>query len=100
MVSFKNRLEQFVVITCGHMPEGRQAPEPTKPTGLADERVVSEIAVKIDEMENALQNCESRFGTSARFMNHPVLGPLTAPQWRKFHWVHGWHHVKQIRRRM
>ncbi|MGZ7099671.1 MAG: DUF1569 domain-containing protein [Candidatus Angelobacter sp.] len=30
-------------------------------------------------------------------MDHPVLGPLTAAEWRKFHLVHGLHHVKQIR---
>jgi hypothetical protein len=24
------------------------------------------------------------------------LGPLTGRQWRKFHWVHGHHHLKQI----
>jgi len=28
-----------------------------------------------------------------------VLGPLTASQWRKFHWIHGRHHVKQISER-
>src|ERR1700721_2221583 len=31
-------------------------------------------------------------------MGDPILGPLTAGQWRKFHLVHGMHHVKQIRR--
>ena len=97
-VSFKNRLEQFVVITCSHMPDGRQAPERTRPTGAAGKHVGHEIAARIGEMENVLQRCESRFGGNTRFMNHPVLGPLSVAQWRKFHWVHGWHHVKQIRR--
>jgi hypothetical protein len=31
-------------------------------------------------------------------LDHPILGPLTGGQWRKFHLVHGLHHVKQIRR--
>jgi len=25
-----------------------------------------------------------------------VLGALTGEQWRKFHWLHGRHHVRQI----
>jgi hypothetical protein len=28
-----------------------------------------------------------------------VLGPFSIEQWRKFHLVHGRHHVKQIRQR-
>jgi hypothetical protein len=31
-------------------------------------------------------------------LDHLILGPLTAAQWRKFHWIHGRHHVKQILR--
>jgi hypothetical protein len=26
-----------------------------------------------------------------------ILGPLTIRQWRKFHLIHGRHHIKQIR---
>ncbi|MGZ4836286.1 MAG: DUF1569 domain-containing protein [Terriglobales bacterium] len=33
-------------------------------------------------------------------MDHPFLGPLTADEWRKFHWVHGRHHTRQIRERI
>jgi hypothetical protein len=31
-------------------------------------------------------------------LDHPILGPLTAAQWMKFHRVHGMHHVKQMQR--
>ena len=34
-----------------------------------------------------------------KVLDHPVLGPLTARQWRKFHLAHGRHHVKQILQR-
>jgi len=97
-LTFKDRLSQFVVITCGHMPGGRKAPEPTLPRGAASEQVVNDIGVQLGAMEDLLQRCEQRFGSRTKFMNHPVLGALTAAQWRKFHWIHGWHHVKQIRR--
>jgi hypothetical protein len=31
-------------------------------------------------------------------LDHPILGPFSIAQWRKFHLVHGLHHVKQIQR--
>jgi hypothetical protein len=33
-------------------------------------------------------------------LDHPFIGPLTADQWRKFHWVHGRHHIRQMQDRM
>lgn len=50
-------------------------------------------------MESGLSDCERRFGAVTKITDHPLLGPLTASQWRKFHWVHGPHHAKQIRER-
>jgi hypothetical protein len=47
-------------------------------------------------MDEAIAQCESRFGKQNRLLDHPILGPLTGRQWRKFHWVHGHHHLKQI----
>jgi hypothetical protein len=32
-----------------------------------------------------------------RVLDHPLLGPFSIWQWRKFHLVHGLHHGKQIR---
>jgi hypothetical protein len=96
--TFRQRIGQFIVITAGHMPGGLKAAERLQPKGLPREQVVGEIGLRISSMEEVLQRCESRFGQATKFLNHPVLGPLTAAPWRKFHWVHGWHHVKQIRR--
>jgi hypothetical protein len=47
-------------------------------------------------MDATLADAEKRFGAKARLLRHPVLGPLTAQQWRRFHEVHGRHHLKQI----
>jgi hypothetical protein len=49
-------------------------------------------------MDELIAKWEARHGKQTRLLDHPVLGPLTARQWRKFHWVHGRHHVKQILR--
>ena len=46
--------------------------------------------------DDAISRCEARFGAGAKLANHPVLGPLTARQWRTFHLVHARHHMKQI----
>jgi hypothetical protein len=47
-------------------------------------------------MDDCIGRCEEKFGAHRKLLDHPILGPLTAAQWRKFHLVHGLHHVKQI----
>jgi hypothetical protein len=55
------------------------------------------IAVHIADMDRVLAECARRFG-AGKLANHFILGPLSAHQWRKFHWVHTRHHMKQITR--
>ena len=62
------------------------------------EKVRSEIGEKIGAMDSIIAECEKRFGRRVRLLDHPILGPLTATEWRKFHLVHGMHHRKQILR--
>lgn len=47
-------------------------------------------------MDATLSDAERRFGKKTRILDHPILGPLTADQWRRFHWVHSHHHFGQI----
>jgi hypothetical protein len=93
---FKDRLRTTVVIGLGHMPEGRKSPKHALPRGMAPEEVAGGIGLRIFAMDAAIAQCETRYGKRTLVLDHPVLGPLTARQWRKFHWVHGRHHVKQI----
>jgi hypothetical protein len=79
------------------MPSGRKAPKHTVPRGLAVEKVKAEVGPKIAAMDGIIEECEARFG-HGKVLDHPILGPLTVAQWRKFHWVHGRHHAKQIER--
>jgi Protein of unknown function (DUF1569) len=94
----RQSFQAFVVAELGYFPRGRSAPERTRPKGMAPEKVAPEIASAIDRMDELISQCESKYGKRIKVLDHPVLGPLTAQQWRKFHWVHGRHHVKQIRR--
>ena len=96
--SLTHRLRTFVVVGLGRMPRGRTAPANTRPKGLAAERVRTEVGAKIAAMDAILAQCEARFGRSTKLLDHPILGPLTATQWRKFHLVHGRHHQKQLLR--
>jgi hypothetical protein len=96
--TMKQRARTLVVVGLKHMPEGRQAPATTRPRGLPAEKVTNEVGAKLAEMDAIIAECESRFGRGKRLLDHPVLGPLSAEQWRKFHLVHGRHHVKQILR--
>jgi len=66
---------------------------------MPTEDVLPVIFAEIEQMDSGLKECERRFGIKTKLMDHPFLGPLTANQWRKFHWVHGRHHVRQIRER-
>ena len=95
---FMDRMRSFVVTGLGHMPEGRKAPERAQPRGLPADELMRDIGPRISAMDEVITQCEARFGKRTRVLDHPILGPLTASQWRKFHWVHGRHHLKQIQR--
>ena len=96
--TLKQRVAVALVVGLGYMPEGRKAPKVTLPRGTAPHKVLTEILAQIAAMDDVIQRCESRYGQHAHLVDHPVLGPLTGQQWRKFHWVHSQHHVKQILR--
>lgn len=85
------------MVGLGYLPEGRTAPKNTTPRGLPPEQVLAEVSQKIAAMDAVIARAEEKYGKQTRLLDHPSLGPLRGQQWRKFHWVHGQHHVKQIR---
>lgn len=93
-----HRAATLVVVHLRYMPAGRQAPERTIPQGMAASQVIAELSAELQAMDTAITECETRFGKRTRLLDHPVLGPLNAHHWRRFHWVHGQHHLKQIDR--
>jgi hypothetical protein len=96
--TLKQRLSQFVVLDVGFLPGGRKAPALTVPKGAAPEQVVPMDEKALADMDATISECEKRYGDAVKIADHPVLGPLTAAQWRKFHFVHARHHMKQIAR--
>ena len=94
--SWTHRRRTLFVFGFGYFPSGRESPPAARPRGLEAEKVLAEIGSKVAEMEEVLRRCEEKFGRRTNLLDHPILGPLTATQWRKFHLIHGLHHIKQI----
>ncbi len=92
----QSRLRAFIVCDCGYLPTGYKAPKMVVPAGIDPSTAVSVATNNLLEMDAALSAAAARFGTGIKLMDHPILGPMSVRHWRKFHWVHTRHHVRQI----
>src|ERR1043166_6439304 len=92
----KQRVMTLVVVRLGFYPHGIQSPQQVRPKGIPVEQVISDISRQIAVMDESLARCEQQLGRHNKLFNHPMLGALSAEQWRKFHWLHGRHHIRQI----
>jgi DinB family protein len=93
----KERLRSFVLTRLGYFPSGRGAPAGTVPQGVPPRVALNSIRQNLVAMDRSIADCEARFGSKIKFANHPVLGPLSATEWRRFHYVHTRHHMRQVR---
>lgn len=92
-------LLRVLVVDVGYFPRAT-APEMTRPTGsIPPERSAGGILDALSALDATLIRVSERFGDDVRVATHPYLSGLTVPQWRKFHWRHTVHHMKQIRAR-
>lgn len=97
--SFKQRFGTLLVVHAGYFPDGRPSPDAVKPRGADPSAVLATTLGHLASLDTALDAAELRFGPQMRVMQHPVLGPFSLHEWRKFHWVHTRHHARQIRER-
>jgi hypothetical protein len=95
----RQRVFQFLLLTLGHFPAGWQAPAAVAPSLPATVETGDELTAKIGrelaEIDRLTRLGERVFG-KRRAATHMILGPLSMRQWRRFHLVHGLHHVRQI----
>ena len=98
-VTLRNRIAAFVVTGIGYFPVGRPAPKQAVPKGSLPPGSLQKVVNAVTVMDTRLLDAERRFGSNAKVLDHPILGPLTAKQWRRFHYVHTMHHLKQIKQR-
>jgi hypothetical protein len=96
--SLKQRLFHAVVLDFQHFPTGRKSPELVDPQGkLGGLEALEKVRANLIAMDQKLNECREKLGSTGRLANHPVLGPLSNEQWCTFHYVHTRHHMKQVR---
>jgi hypothetical protein len=93
--TMRDRVAIFLVCRMEYIPSGRKAPEYTVPSGIPADEAWRKLRENLAAMDKAITRAEQRWGDRLIGI-HPVLGPLKADEWRKFHMVHARHHAKQI----
>jgi DinB family protein len=88
----------IMITGLGIFPGGRTAPAMVTPKGADPGKIVEEILTNLQAMDRALAECDAKFGCSQKIADHPVLGAFNVRQWRRFHFAHTRHHMKQIQR--
>jgi hypothetical protein len=94
--TLKQRVQQFVVVTLGYLPTGRESPTAVVPKGRPYPEVVGRLDQVFAELDKTIAEASQVLGGSRAVVEHPILGPFSVNQWRKFHVVHTRHHARQI----
>ena len=94
--NLQHRIRSLYVLGLGRFPNGVESPKHIVPRGNMGDEPLRRFNDALVAMDATLCDAEKRFGPGTRLLNHPILGPLTAQQWRRFHHVHGRHHLRQI----
>lgn len=90
------RLARILVVDLGYFPRV-EAPEGTRPHGsIPADRSLAALRKAIATLDAALTRVAARFGERVLVANHPYFAGLTVSQWRKFHWRHTLHHMRQV----
>lgn len=94
-------LLQLMILSFGKLPSGVPALDETMPVAgrfpaMSGRQLSELLREEMDTMDAALDRCRRKFGIE-RVARHPLLGPLRVDQWRRYHVVHGWHHLIQLR---
>jgi hypothetical protein len=98
--TLQQRIGQYSLTALGIFPTGREAPKQVTPhqtsSPVCGSDLVHYAGEHLARIDNLFNQAEALFGPG-RCISHMVLGPLSIHQWRRFHLVHGRHHIKQIR---
>jgi len=93
----KQKLGRFLVVDLGYFPTA-EAPAMTVPSGtVPEERSVSALQDALTSLDAVLTRAADCFGPDTLVVNHPYFGGMSVRQWRKFHWRHTVHHMRQVR---
>lgn len=93
------RVGKLLVIDLGYFPRV-EAPEGTRPCGsITPSGSLAAIRGALVVLDATMSRVVARFGIEPLAANHPYFAGLTIPQWRKFHWRHTVHHMRQVKER-
>lgn len=94
--TLRDRLLTLYVGKLGLMPAGRQSPDRAVPQDGLDADSLRRFYDALVALDATLADAERRFGSKVKLLDHPILGPLSTHDWRRFHQTHARHHLKQI----
>lgn len=94
--TLRDRVRTLYVAKLGRMPSGNMSPEAVLPKEGLDLETLRRFYDALVALDSTLADAERRFGSSAKLLDHPMLGPLSTKDWRRFHRTHAAHHLKQI----
>jgi hypothetical protein len=92
-------LKKLLVVNLGVLPEGAKSPDAVAPQGDSGPVALERALRGLGRMDVAITSAAERWGSKTPVAMHPILGPLTSGEWRKFHYIHGHHHLLQMRKR-
>jgi len=95
------QIARFFVLRLGWIPIKREAPPAVNPgsaspiPSITAGQILSDLQAALLSMDSILSEAERQFGSS-RCQSHFALGSMSVRDWRRFHLVHGRHHIRQI----
>ncbi len=92
---------QMMILSFGAMPHGVPAldetmPQPGSFPAMSGRELADLLRRESEAMNTTLDACRRKFGIE-RVGIHPLFGPLRVDQWRRYHALHGSHHLTQLR---
>ncbi|HKD85595.1 MAG TPA: DUF1569 domain-containing protein [Terriglobales bacterium] len=96
--TLRDWMATLYVAKLGLMPAGRRSPEIAVPQHGLDADSLRRFYDALVALDATLADAERRFGSQVKLLDHPILGPLSSRDWRRFHQTHAKHHLKQIAR--
>jgi len=92
-------LARTAVVEFGYFPRV-ESPDSARPQGHLEAGTLQQaVREALRALDQSLLRAAERFGEREPLFDHPYLGGMSAQQWRKFHWHHTAHHMRQVRER-
>ena len=90
---------RVLVCDIGYFPRA-ETPEVARPSGsVSPADAPAALRAALEALDGALARAHGRFGDRIPVAAHPYFGGMSVAQWRKFHWRHTEHHMRQVRER-